>query len=179
MTLSVKTFVAEVDNERAALAFDMRATLVDFIRGRIKETIRRAEDAEIDRNTALRRFAMTYAGTAKAYRLPRTVPASLVSWCSYATVNDGRDGFPSAPMGTVATFSKESLTRLPSNLMLVKLGGVMFVGPYPDGIPEDLHEVRVRRQDDGKYEVSLITGRPGSGDGAEAPEPVEPETEDA
>jgi len=178
MALRVKTFEAAVDNERAALAFDMRATLVDFIRKRIRETMQRAEDAEIDKTTALRRFSMTYAGTAKAYRLPRTVPASLVSWCCYAEVHNGREGFPAAPMGTVATFSKESVTSLPNSLLLVKLGGVMFVGAYEGGIPEDLHEVRVRRLDSGKFEVSLILGRSDS-DGVEVPEPTEPETEDA
>jgi hypothetical protein len=178
MPVRVLSFEASVDNERAALAFDMRATLVDFLRKRIKDTISRAEDVEIDRDTALRRFSLTYAGTAKAYRLPRTVPASLVSWCAYAEVNSGRDGFPPAMPGTVATFSKEAVTSLPGNLLLVKLGGVMFVGPHEGGVPEDLFELRVRRGDEGKYWVTMICGRMDGDNRAEMPEPVEPEPED-
>jgi hypothetical protein len=182
MAVRIMNFELTVDNERSALAFDMRAAMVDFIRARINETLARAEDADIDKETALRRFSMNYAGAAKGYRLVRSVPSALVSWAAYAEVNKRREGFPAAMPGTVATFNKDSVTMLPGDLLMIKMGGVMFIGQLAGGIPEDLYEVRVHKQDDqrgGKYIATFIVGRPDGDDPIGTPVPVEGENIDA
>lgn len=178
MPVRIMTFELTVDNERSALAFDMRAAMIDFIRGRITEVLARAEDADVDKQTALRRFSLTYAGTAKGFRLVRAVPANLVQWAAYAEVNKRREGFPAAKAGTVATFNKDVVTMLPGSLLLIKMGGVMFVGNHAGGIPDDLFEVRVHKEGD-KYLATFICGRPDSDDPEGVPVPVDGENVDA
>lgn len=180
MPLVTKTFDVTVSNERSALAYDMRGAMVDFLRGRIAQTLLRAEDAEIDKQTALRRFSMTYAQASKGYKLPRTVPASLVRWAAYVEVNQDREGFPVAPNGTIGTFDKESVTSLPGNIVLIRMGGVTFAGVLEGGVPEDLFEVRVGKSPTtGGYVATLLTGRPDGEDPSGATDPVEPEDVDA
>lgn len=180
MPLTVKTFEVATDNEKAALAFDLRGAVLDFIRMRIAETLVRAEDADIDRQTAMRRFSMTYAGAAKGYRLPRAVPSGLVSWAGYVEYNAGREGFPAAPEGTVGTFSKDGVATLPGGLLLIKMGGVMFIGTGPEGgIPADLFETRIHKGTNGKYIATFVCGRLDNGGGADVPVPVDPEEVDA
>jgi len=179
MAVTSKTFDVTVNNERSALAFDMRGAMVDFLRDRIAQTLSRAEDASIDKQTALRRFSMTYAQAAKGYRLPRTVPASLVQWAAYVETNKDREGFPEARSGSVGTFDKEAVTVLPGNILLIKMGGVTFAGVQEGGVPEDLFEVRVSKTNEGGYAATFVTGRPDGNDPEGAPIPVEPEDVDA
>lgn len=180
MAITSKTFEVEPANERAAFAFDLRAHVVDFVRGRIAEALKRAEDAEVDRTTALRRFSLLYAGAAKGYRQVRTVPGSLLNWAAYVTVNDSREGFNRANASTVGTFDKESVQPLPGNVKLIRLGGISFAGVLDGDIAEDLFEVRItKRHDDGKYVATLLFGRPDGEDPVGMPQPVEPEGVDA
>jgi hypothetical protein len=178
MTVTVKTFEVTVANERSALAFDLRGAVVDFIRRRISEGMARAEDAEIDRTTAMRRFALTYAAAAKGYRQVRTVPGSLLNWAGYVEYNKGREGFPQAVPSTVGTFDKDVVTVLPGNLMLIKMGGVTFAGTLESGKPDDLFEVRISPAARG-YVATFVCGRVDGDDPLTIPQPVEPEGVDA
>jgi hypothetical protein len=179
MAMTSKVFPVEVDNERASLAFDMRAAVVDFLRSRVALALSRAEDAGIDKQTALRRFSLTFAGAAKGFRLPRTVPGSLVNWAAYAEINKTRADFPTVDDGDIGTFDKECVTTLPGDIMLVKMGGVTFAGVCPGGKPEDLFEVRIGKDEAGKYHAVFVCGRIDGDDRIGIPTPVEPEAQDA
>jgi hypothetical protein len=182
MAITSKTFPVAPANERHALAFDLRANVVDFVRNRVSEALKRAEDAEVDRQTALRRFSLLWAGAAKGYRQVRTVPGSLLNWAAYVTVNDSREGFNRANASTVGTFDKETLQSLENGVKIIRLGGISFAGVLEGDLPEDLYEIRITKRHDlthNPYVATLLFGRP-DGDSPEGiPQPVEPETQDA
>ena len=185
MAVTTKSFPVVVQSERKALAFDLRVAVVDWLRARIARKIDSAEDVGIDKQTAVQRFCLTYAGAAKASRLARGVPSGLVRWAAYAEFNKTLEWFPKAQQGTVGSFGKDALTILPNDAAMVQLGGIEFVGVLAGGVPEDLVEVRVSTHGtDGRplasgYLATLVIGRPDSGQGEGLPVPVEGELQDA
>lgn len=181
MALRTTTFEVMLESQRKALAFDLRTAVVDWLRLRIRQKFDTAEDAGVDKKTALQKFCLNYAGAAKASRLARGVPATLVRWASYVEYNNVMDWFPAAPPRCVGTFDKDSLTVLPSNVALIRMGGIEFVGTLEGGKPEELFEIRVGYDPDqpGKFLATLISGKPDDGQNMDTPEPAEPELQDA
>jgi hypothetical protein len=179
MAYSSKTFEVALENEKAVLAFGLRLSVADFIRSYFRKGLDRAEDAEIDKPTALRRASLNYAAAARGYRLLRAVPATLVNWCGTMEMSRGQQGFIEAGARTLGTFDRSAVRSLPGGVILAKLGGIEFAGACESGVPNDLIETRVTLGDDGKYHCTLISGGPDSGYGADETDPVEPEMEDA
>jgi len=178
MAVTTKTFEVALDNDRAAVAFGLRLAVVDYIRGQFRRKLDSAEDAGVDKTTAMQRFSLTYAGAARGYRLARAIPASLIQWAGYVEYNATVEWFPKAKTGTVGSFDKECVSTLPSNVALIKLGGISFAGVVDGALPSDIIEVRVGAED-GKYIATIVAGRPDDGSSLEVPTPTEPEHEPA
>lgn len=185
MAITVKHFPVVVQSERKALAFDLRVNVVDWLRGRLGRKIATAEDAGIDKQTAVQRFCLNYAGAAKASRLARGIPSGLVRWAAYVEFNQSVDWFPKAPPGSVGTFDKDCLTILPNEVAMIQMGGVEFIGVLDGGKPSDLVEVRVSTHDaNGQpmsqgYMATLVIGKPDEGQATPMPVPADGELQDA
>src|SRR5262245_5424296 len=177
MPYRTKSFEVKLESERAQIAFGLRAAVVDHIRGLIASKLNAAEDAGIDKQTAIQRFSLSYAGAARGYRLPRAVPANLVNWAGFVEYNRGRGSYPEAVPHSAGAFGWDSISELPGNVVLVKLGGISFAGVCEGGLPGDIAEVRVASTPDG-YIATVVAGRP-EGDDVALPVPQEPETQDA
>ena len=179
MALKTTVFEVALDNDRAEIAFGLRVAVVEYLRNRFRKKLAGAEDAGVDKMTAMQRFSLSYAGAARGYRLPKAIPASLVSWAGYVEYNDSVEWFPSAPRGTIGIFDKEAISTPPGNVALIKMGGVNFAGVFEGAIPSDVVEVRITVLDSGKYQATVVSGRPDDGSDMRVPMQSEPETQDA
>jgi hypothetical protein len=178
MAITTKTFEVSLDNERAGVAFGLRLAVVDYLRSCFKKKLDSAEDAGVDKTTAMQRFSLAYAGAARGYRLARAIPGSLVQWAGYVEYNAATEWFPKAGADTVGTFDKEALSTLPGSVALIKLGGVNFAGIFEGTMPADIIEIRVGIVD-GKYMATVVSGRPDDGSRLDVPMPQDGELEPA
>lgn len=181
MAVRTMRFEVQLESARKALAFDLRVHITDWLRDRFASKMRLAEDAGIDKKTAIQKFCLDYAGAAKASRLARGVPSELVRWASYIEYNATMNWFPAAPRRTVGTFSKEALTILPRNIAMLRVGGIEFLGAFEGEKPADIIEMRIGFDETeiNKYWATIIYGRPDEGQSMDTPEPAEPELQDA
>lgn len=178
MAVSINTFPVGVDSESAHIVFSLRAAAADVLRGLFKSKIEGAENAGIDRMTAMQKVALTYAKAAKGSRLCRAVPPALVKWAGYVEYNGRHAWFPEARPQTIGTFDRECISTMPGSVKVVKLGGLLFIGASEGNLPEDIIEVRVSRVGS-SYLCTIVYGRPDDDSDIEVPDPVEPEGVDA
>lgn len=178
MAVKSKTFTVGVDSDAAHIVFGLRAAAADFIRAHFRAKIEGAEDAGIDRMTAMQKAALTYAKAAKGSRLVRAVPPALVKWAGYVEYNARHHWFPAVLAQTIGTFDRDNISAMPGDVKVVKLGGLMFIGSFSGDLPEDIIEMRVSKVGT-SYLCTIVHGRPDDGDEVTMPEPVEPEGVDA
>lgn len=180
MAIGVKTFEVRLDSDKQKLAFGLRVAVADWLRGELANRIANASSAGVDRQTAVQRFALTWAQVARGYRLPRAVPAALVNWTGYVEFNAEQEGFPKAVPHSIGHFGHDGLQELPGDVIIVKLGGISFAGVCAGGLPGDISEFRVAWTPDG-YLATVVYGRPDNDSGIRTPVPVEgePEPQDA
>lgn len=178
MAVTKKSFEVKLDNERAEIAFGLRIAITDYIRQRFKQKLAAAEDAGVDKVTAIQRFSLAYAGAARGFKLPRAIAPQLIQWAGYVEYNARMNWFPACPSGTVGTFDQEAASMLPGDVCLIKMGGVNFAGICEGGLPGDITEVRVGIED-GKYTATIVAGKPDDGSDTRVPVPEAPETQDA
>jgi len=178
MTIKIVNFEVSAGNDAAELAFGLRIVVINYLREQFASKLAGAEDAGVDKVTALRKFSLTYAKAAKGYRLPRAILPSQVQWAGYAEYHKGRDGFPAPALNTAGTFDREALRALPGGVILVRLGGVEFVGTTTEPIANDVFEIRIAKT--GRtYLCSLLSGRFDDGSAVAIDVPSAPETIDA
>lgn len=178
MAVMINSFAVGVDSEAAHLVFGLRAGAADFLRGFFRQKIEGAEDAGIDRMTAMQKAAMVFAKAAKGSRLCRAVPPALVKWAGYVEYNSRHGWFPEALPNTIGTFDRECVSVMPNGVKLVKLGGLLFIGASEGNLPQDIIEVRISKVGS-NYLCTIVYGRPDDDSRIETPEPVEPEGVDA
>lgn len=178
MAVSSKTFTVGVDSDSAHLVFGIRAAAADFVRGYFRTKIEGAEDAGIDRMTAMQKGAITFAKAAKGSRLVRAIPPALVKWAGYVEYNARHHWFPAVEAQTIGTFDRDNISAMPGDVKVVKLGGLIFIGSFSGDIPTDIVEIRVTKVG-GTYLCTIVHGRPDDGSDVALPEPVEPEGVDA
>ena len=176
MALTVKNFEVKLDRDASRIAFGMRIGVVDYIRGLFRAKIAGAEDAGVDKMTAMQKVSLEYAKAARGFRLPRAVSMQLVQWAGYVEFNAITEGYAPAPDNSVGTFDKDAVSGLPGDVVLVRMGGVNFAGVLAGGLPADIVEVRVAMVNGG-YTCSVVHGSMPSGSGM--PVPVPSEMEDA
>src|SRR5262245_61347866 len=144
MAYRTKTFEVKLESEKAQLSFGIRMAVVDYIRGEIRERLAKAADAGIDRQTVVQRFGLTFAGTARGYRLPRAIPSALVQWAGFVEYNEaGENGYPAAAPHSVGAFGASHVQELTGNVVVAKMGGLSFAGICEGGLPADICEVRI------------------------------------
>lgn len=178
MAVSNKTFGVEADSEAAHVVFGLRAAAADYLRGMFREKIEGAEDAGVDRMTAMQKAALNYAKAAKGSRLCRAVPPALVKWAGYVEYNARHHWFPEVRSQTIGTFDRSNVAAMTGDVKLVKIGGLTFVGSFEGDLPQDIVEVRVSRVGQ-SYLCTLVHGRPDDDSDTLVPDPVEPEGVDA
>ena len=105
MAVKSKTFTVGVDSDADHIVFGLRAAAADFIRAHFRAKIEGAEDAGIDRMTAMQKGAITFAKAAKGSRLVRAVPPALVKWAGYVEYNARHHWFPAVEAQTIGTFN--------------------------------------------------------------------------
>jgi hypothetical protein len=175
LSLIIQTLEVSLESEKCALAFDLKTCAADWLRRRIRQKIDTAEEAGIEKRTAIQRFCFNYAGAAKSSRLARAIPAGLVRWAAYVEYNATKEWFPKADLRSLGTFDKDRLRVLPHNFLLLRLGSVRFVGPCSDGVPNDLFEIRVGYGAGEKFICTLLSGIPNDEENRERGQP-RPET---
>jgi len=177
MPYRTKSFEVKLDSPKAIMAFGIRMAVADWIRDEVARRIDTADSAGIDRQTAVQRFGLEFAGCARGYRLPRAIPPTLVQWAGFVEFNKGRGSYPTAAPHSIGSFGLDHVQSLPGDVVVVKLGGISFAGVAEGGLPGDICEVRVAWTPDG-YMATVVAGRP-DGDDVRLPVPQEPETQDA
>ena len=160
------------------IALGVRIALTDYARGEIRRKLDGGKVAGVDAATIIQRFGLGYAQAAASNRLCRAVPASLVQWAAHVEYNATTEGYPAALPRSIGTFNRAVLTVLPSNTILVRIGGINLVGQSETAINmAEVAEIRAHNNGDAYY-VEIITGR-SDGDRFGLLLPQEPETEDA
>jgi hypothetical protein len=179
MAVSSKTFAVNVENDSGHMVFGLRAAAADYLRSVFRQKLDSAEDAGINKMTAMQKAAMSYAKAATKSRLCRAVPAALVKWAGYVEYNRNLSWFPEARDVSVGTFDRECISAMPGDVKLVKIGGLTFVGSFEGDLPSDITEVRVAKVGS-MYLTTVVHGTQDDGDDdALVPDPVEPEGVDA
>jgi hypothetical protein len=176
MAFKTKTFEVRLDSDKTKLAFGLRMAAADYIRSEIANKLGTAEDASIDRQTAMQKFSLLWANTARGFRLPRAIPAALVQWCGFVEFNNNHEGFPKAAPHSIGAFGYDSVQELPGDVVVIKLGGIAFTGVCPQGVPGDITETRVAWTPDG-YIATIVYGRADDDSAIRQPVPVEGEPE--
>lgn len=179
MTVFSKVFPVDVENDTGHVVFGLRAAAADYLRSIFRQKIDAAEDAGIDKMTAMQKMALSYAKAATKSRLCRAVPAALVKWAGYVEYNKGLSWFPEARSACIGTFDKESISAMPGDVKLIKIGGLTFAGSFVGELPTDITEVRVAKVGN-SYMATVVHGSPDDGgNDSLVPDPVEPEGVDA
>jgi len=179
MALKARTFEVSLDSEASMIVLGCRFAMANYLRGYFRKKIEGAEDAGVDRMTAVQRAALDWGKATRGSRMLRSIPASLVSWTSYAEFNGRLDWFIPVYGDTFGTFDRTCIQSLAGGVKMVKLGGLNFVGIDNEPLPGDLFEVRIWKSTTGNLHCTYIVGRPDDDSGEHAPQPVEPEMEDA
>lgn len=178
MGFQSKTFDVGLDSEASMITFGARVAMADYVRSYFRKKIEGAEDAGVDRMTAMQRASLDWGKAARGSRMVRSIPASLVQWAGYAEYNTNFPWFIRPLNGSIGTFDKGALVGMPGNVKMIQLGGLTFVGLLDMAIPSDLYEVRVTKFPD-LVQATILWGRPDNDSRLEVPEPVEPEGVDA
>lgn len=163
MAYSIRRVPVQLGKEADVLSLGLRFVAADYIRGLFRTRFDGAVMAGVDRHQAAQKFAMLWTRAARASKIVRDVPASVVQWCGNAEFQAADPTYPVPEAKSVGTFNKDCLTVLPGSVIVVKIGGIMATGVMTaDQAPIPMHEVseiRIRAVGDLDYEAVIVIGR--------------------